>query len=317
MVNQGLIRQIVQVLLKVFCGGDQKQHNQHQQQQGQGGFGGQYPGQQQQQQQQQQYPPQQAPYHGGQQQGGSWAQAAGGQPGGQHKPNKHSNQQQQHGGQQPFFGNQQQQHRPQGLPAGGILGPYHPGKQDDNQINQANEHYMQLRAQARHEGDESHRCFAASQQAYQSGNGAKAHDLSAEGKQHAARQDQLDDEASSWIFIENNRDSPPGTLDLHGLYVKEAIERTESAIREAQGRGDTEMQIIVGKGLHSQGHVAKIKPAVEDLMRRYNLAAHIDSHNTGVLVVDLRGGTQGGRSRDAGGLVDQMQKDEGEGCIIM
>jgi hypothetical protein len=29
--------------------------------------------------------------------------------------------------------------------------------QDDNQINQANEHYMQLRAQARHEGDESHR----------------------------------------------------------------------------------------------------------------------------------------------------------------
>jgi DNA-nicking Smr family endonuclease len=67
---------------------------------------------------------------------------------------------------------------------------------------------------------------------------------------------------------ENNRDSPPGTLDLHGLYVKEAIERTENAIREAQGRGDAEMQIIVGKGLHSQGHVAKIKPAVEDLMRR-------------------------------------------------
>lgn len=69
-------------------------------------------------------------------------------------------------------------------------------------------------------------------------------------------------------MTENNRDSPPGTLDLHGLYVKEAIERTEGAVREAQARGDAEIRVIVGKGIHSQGHVAKLKPAVEDLMRR-------------------------------------------------
>jgi DNA-nicking Smr family endonuclease len=68
--------------------------------------------------------------------------------------------------------------------------------------------------------------------------------------------------------VENNRDSPPGTIDVHGLYVKEAIERTEAAVRDAQGRGDAELRVIVGKGIHSQGHVAKIKPAVEDLMRR-------------------------------------------------
>lgn len=70
------------------------------------------------------------------------------------------------------------------------------------------------------------------------------------------------------MCAENNRDSPPGTIDLHGLYVKEAIERTEGAISSAQQRGDQELRVIVGKGLHSQGHVAKIKPAVEDLMRR-------------------------------------------------
>lgn len=67
---------------------------------------------------------------------------------------------------------------------------------------------------------------------------------------------------------ENNKDSPPGTIDLHGLYVKEAIERTEAAINQAQGKGQDEMRVIVGKGLHSQGNVARIKPAVEDLMRR-------------------------------------------------
>lgn len=67
---------------------------------------------------------------------------------------------------------------------------------------------------------------------------------------------------------ENNRDSPHGTIDLHGLYVKEAIERTEKAIAEGQRQGMEEMRVIVGKGIHSQGHVAKIKPAVQDLMRK-------------------------------------------------
>lgn len=33
------------------------------------------------------------------------------------------------------------------------------------------------------------------------GDGGKAHDLSQEGKTHQRRQDQLDDEASEWIFI--------------------------------------------------------------------------------------------------------------------
>jgi len=67
---------------------------------------------------------------------------------------------------------------------------------------------------------------------------------------------------------ENNKHSPPGTIDLHGLYVKEAIERTETAIANAQRSGAEELRVIVGKGIHSQGHVAKIKPAVQGLMQK-------------------------------------------------
>ena len=48
---------------------------------------------------------------------------------------------------------------------------------------------------------------------------------------------------------------------------------------------------------------------------RYNLSAHIDEHNTGVLVVDLQGGEHGSRSRDAGGIMDEMGKDDR--CVIM
>lgn len=68
--------------------------------------------------------------------------------------------------------------------------------------------------------------------------------------------------------VENNKQSPVGTIDLHGLYVKEAIERTEAAIAEGQRSGQGELRVIVGKGIHSQGHVAKIKPAVQDLMQK-------------------------------------------------
>jgi hypothetical protein len=35
-----------------------------------------------------------------------------------------------------------------------------------------------------------------------------------------------------------------------------------------------------------------------------------------VLVVDLQGRSGGNRSRDAGGLVDQMKKDDND-CVIM
>lgn len=49
---------------------------------------------------------------------------------------------------------------------------------------------------------------------------------------------------------------------------------------------------------------------------RYNLSAHIDPRNTGVLIVDLQGRDQGGRSRDPGGLVDDLEKED-TGCVIM
>lgn len=83
----------------------------------------------------------------------------------------------------------------------------------------------------------------------------------------------------------NPQDSNPGEIDLHGLYVKEAIAHTDDAIEQAKRKGDSEIHLIVGtlmlrvhksfteirpvgKGLHSQGGVAKIKPAIESLMQK-------------------------------------------------
>lgn len=45
------------------------------------------------------------------------------------------------------------------------------------------------------------------------------------------------------------QDSQPGEVDLHGLYVKEAIAYTDRAIADAKARGDTEVKLIVGERL--------------------------------------------------------------------
>jgi len=121
------------------------------------------------------------------------------------------------------------------------------------------------------------------------------------------------------------------TEDLHGLYVQEAIQQTEQAIQRAQQAGLPQLIVITGKGLHSTAHVAKIKPgplrpcsargltsaAIEDLMNKYNLSAHVDPHNPGRLIVNLRGGGQTSGSRDMG-FVDQLDQQAPQGsCAIM
>ena len=92
------------------------------------------------------------------------------------------------------------------------------------------------------------KAFAASKQAYASGDGGRAHDLSAEGKQHQANKERLNLQAAQWIFDQNNSRQPNGTIDLHGLYVQESITMTERAIANARSQGLGELRVIVGKG---------------------------------------------------------------------
>ncbi|THH00153.1 hypothetical protein EW026_g2341 [Hermanssonia centrifuga] len=186
---------------------------------------------------------------------------------------------------------------------------------DANQVNQQNAFYTDLRTRANEEGDAMSKSFEESHQAYARGDGALAKELSNKGKAHKAEMEKLHREASEWIFTQNNTDSKPGEVDLHGLYVKEAVSFTERSIQEAQRRGDTELHLIVGKGLHSRNGAAKIKPAIEELMS--NLIAELDPQNAGVLIVSLDG-----RDRNTGMTVNPDDIVRGverpdDGCLIM
>lgn len=228
---------------------------------------------------------------------------------------------------QPVHRPPQYQHHqpgPHGGPYGGGQSPpsherpHHGGPRvDQNQVNQHNEHYTSLRARANEEGDQMAQCFEQSHEAYNRGDGALAKELSNKGKSHQREMEKLNGQASEWIYVENNKDSQPGEIDLHGLYVKEAITYTDRAIQEARSRGDSEIHLIVGKGLHSSGHVAKLKPAIEELMQKHQLVAELDPNNSGVLIVSLDGHDRGiGRVMRPDDITRNLDNKD-EQCIIM
>ncbi|KAG9008269.1 hypothetical protein FRB94_013629 [Tulasnella sp. JGI-2019a] len=158
----------------------------------------------------------------------------------------------------------------------------------DQAVTEDDSRYTALRAQANAEGDAMARCFNDSQIAFTSGERARAKDLSNQGKMHKVQMERLHREASDLIFQINNegRGRGPNEVDLHGLHVKEAVQKTEDAIISAQMRGDYQIRIIVGKGLHSQGE-AKLRRAIEEVVVRYGLTAALDYQNPGVMVITL------------------------------
>ncbi|KAK0477558.1 hypothetical protein IW261DRAFT_265787 [Armillaria novae-zelandiae] len=191
---------------------------------------------------------------------------------------------------------QPEQHQPVYLPLPPRLPPSQsyppspheqPKHEDDDQTDRSDEYYNSLCARANNEGDEMVRCFSESREAYSRGDRAAAKILSNQGKFHKQSMQQLNKEASNGIYLKNNRDRKLGEIDLHGLYVKEAVAYTDAALEEAKLRGDSEIRFIVGRGLHSEDGEAKLGPAIKGLMRKYQLGAEFDPSNCGVLVVEL------------------------------
>jgi DNA-nicking Smr family endonuclease len=151
--------------------------------------------------------------------------------------------------------------------------------------------YDRLRDLARQEAAKRSSCFDRAHEAYGSGDGARAHQLSEEGKQHAANMDKYNRQARDYIFRENNAEGrvASDTIDLHGLFVEEAEDVLEERIRAARSQGQTHLHVIVGRGNHSRNHVQKIKPRVEQVCREMGLQ-YATEENEGRIYVNLQGG---------------------------
>lgn len=151
--------------------------------------------------------------------------------------------------------------------------------------------YDRLRDLARAEADKRNDCFRRSRQAYEDGDGAGAKELSNQGKRHDAKMDDYNRQASEFIFRENNAAgrNEADVIDLHGQFVEEAERILEQRIRADQAAGQHHLHAIVGKGNHSDGHVQKLKPKVEELCREMGLNYRTEE-NAGRIFINLQGG---------------------------
>ncbi|KAJ3578601.1 hypothetical protein NPX13_g1965 [Xylaria arbuscula] len=147
-----------------------------------------------------------------------------------------------------------------------------------------------LRRKAEAEVEKKKDCMNRAHQAYARGDGATAKQLSNEGKRHAAEADKFFDQMSAKAFeINNPKQDEVDYIDLHGQVPATAVVLVTERIREDQKKGRTHLHVIVGKGIHSAGHIQKLKPAVENQCRELGLQYETEE-NEGRIFVNLQGG---------------------------
>ncbi|KAJ3181994.1 hypothetical protein HDU87_000332 [Geranomyces variabilis] len=137
-------------------------------------------------------------------------------------------------------------------------------------------------------------CYERSRAAFSANRKADAKQLSTEGKAHAAemaRCNALAAKAAQNAHNNNNGSSFSSSstrqIDLHGLFVKEALEALNAHVAKCRSEGVTHTKVITGQGLHSKDGMAKIKPAAEEWCVKNRVRATEDPRNAGVVNLEL------------------------------
>lgn len=128
--------------------------------------------------------------------------------------------------------------------------------------------------------------FRLSQQAYQRGDKSGAMELSKHGKSYKMLKNQENKNAADKIFAHHNGSRPLKEIDLHGLFVGEAIAKLEERIKLAKLNNLSNLMIIVGRGNHSEGE-AKLRPAVIRFAKRNNISYRLNLENKGRVYINF------------------------------
>lgn len=87
-------------------------------------------------------------------------------------------------------------------------------------------------------------------------------------------------------LIANNSHRPLHELDLHGLKVSEALDTTRERLRTFIKNKESHLVIIVGQGNNSMNKIAKIKPAVAQLVQDFQVKATPNKPNAGCIYIE-------------------------------
>ncbi|KAG0172869.1 hypothetical protein DFQ28_009873 [Apophysomyces sp. BC1034] len=172
--------------------------------------------------------------------------------------------------------------------------------------------YSRLRALAHEEAEKRNQCYERSQAAYHNGDGAEAKELSTQGHYHDNQMKHYNSQAAELVYAQKNQNRPPTEIDLHGLFVHEASKKVEEALERCQRERHDHLVIIVGKGLHSPGNIAKLKPAILELVHKYQVSCEPNRPNPGCIYVEFGKGVGNLDWLDV--FANKMANKE---CIIM
>ncbi|KAM9678987.1 NEDD4-binding protein 2 isoform 2-T3 [Trichechus inunguis] len=128
--------------------------------------------------------------------------------------------------------------------------------------------YDDYRAEAFLHQQKRMECYTKAKEAYQMGRKNVATFYAQQGSLHERKMKEANHLAAVEIFEKVNASLlPQNVLDLHGLRVDEAIAHLMTVLQQKteefrQNGGKPYLSVITGRGNHSQGGIARIKPAV-------------------------------------------------------
>nr|XP_057944325.1 NEDD4-binding protein 2 [Doryrhamphus excisus] len=128
--------------------------------------------------------------------------------------------------------------------------------------------YEDFRAEASLQRNRQLECFSKAAEAHRQGRKQVASFYALQGHLHGQKMREANHRAAVQIFERVNSSLLPNNiLDLHGLHVDEALEHLGRVLHDKktdceQGLCRPQLSVITGRGNHSQGGVARIRPAV-------------------------------------------------------
>uniref|UniRef100_A0A6J0SZQ3 NEDD4-binding protein 2 isoform X1 n=1 Tax=Pogona vitticeps TaxID=103695 RepID=A0A6J0SZQ3_9SAUR len=128
--------------------------------------------------------------------------------------------------------------------------------------------YDDFRAEAFLHQQHRQECLRKAGEAYRKGMKPVAAFYVQRGRFHEQKMKEANRDAAVQIFEKVNASKlPVNLLDLHGLHVDEALDHLGAVLQEkteecSLAGGKPYLYVITGRGNHSQGRVARIKPAV-------------------------------------------------------